>query len=145
MRFKDLTWRQIGYVFFWSLGLFAATFYCIFDQANETVKIVFGKMTVIYAMDLAKSYLFPLFMAMALFLLDVRHETVIHKQQFTFDFSKNFITCFVVFAFAITFSILFNTVFWGWFFFVVSWLALSSLKLFTLMEVETCGIEIDRG
>lgn len=109
--------RQVGYVFFWSLGLFAATFYCLFDQNEEMRTVVFGKMATIKAVDLAKMYLFPLFMAMSLFLLDVRHEISSHGQQFTHAFLKRFISCFLVFAFAIAFSILFNTSFWGWFFF----------------------------
>lgn len=140
LNINKLRIRQIVYVFFWSLGLFAATFYCLFEGSG---KITFGRMATISAFDLAKTYLFPLFIALALFLLDVRHETSSHGQQFTLVFSKRFISCFLVFAFAIAFSVLFNTVFWGWFFFLLSWLALSALKLFTLMEIEINGTKID--
>ena len=100
-------------------------------------------MNEIPAMWLARHYLFPLFMAMALFLLDVRHELEIYGQQPSSMFYKSFVTCLIVFVFAVAFSILFNNLFLGWASFMLSWIALSVLKMFSLAETEICGTIIE--
>lgn len=109
----------------------------------ETDTFSFEKMNTVLAMDLAKKYLFPLFTAMALFLIDVRLETHSMGTQLSSVFIKRFITCFIIFAFAIVFSIMVNRTLWGWLFFIVSWISLTALKLFSFAETETVGVKIN--
>ena len=136
--------RQIGYVFFWSLGLFIATFYGLFDKIEGVNRFAFDKMKEISALNLAKIYLFPLFMAMTLFLLDFVHETMSQGRPLTLTFSKWFVICFIVFVLAVACSVLLNNNSCGWFFFILSWLALSILKLSSIVETEISGTKIER-
>lgn len=125
--------NHILYVLFWSIGLFAATFYCFIGEFS------FGEMKTVTAIDLANDYLFPLFMAMALFLLDAMHEMKCNGKQLT----PSFLTCFILFVLATTFSIIVNDSKWGWVLFIASWLSLTALKAFTIIDVS--GVIIDKN
>ena len=139
---KRLTSRQLWYVVVWSVCLFFATFYCEFDTQTG-IGFAFNKMKDMCGMDLIKHYQFPLFIAMAIFLIDVAYELSSYGQRPSLMFYKCFIICFITFVFAITFSVLYNSLFCGWLFFILSWVALSVLKLVSLAEIEVCGTKID--
>lgn len=126
-----LTMRKVGYVIFWSAGLLVATFYTLFGTFS------FAAMSTMPALEMAKQYLFPLFMAMALFLLDATHVMVTEGRQISSVYSVCF-TCFILFT---VMSILVNNAVWGWIFFSVAWIALTVLK--GSMTVDVRGIEID--
>lgn len=126
-----LTIGKVGYVFFWSIGLFVATFYTFFGDFS------FAQMSTISASALAKQYLFPLFMAMALFLLDALYVMFTDQRQL----SSVFLICFTLFILSTVMSILVNNAVWGWLFFILAWLALTFLKGSMIMDVR--GIEIE--
>lgn len=123
--------KRIAYVFLWSAGLFAASFYTFCGKFN------FAAMSDISAREMAEEYLFPLFMAMALFLLDALHEMNANNRQFT----PVYFGCFIFFILSTIFSILVNSVLFGWILFIVAWMALTVLKASMLWDVK--GVKID--
>lgn len=125
------TFKKIGYVILWSIGLFVATFYTFIEKFN------FSEMSTMPARDMAEQYLFPLFMAMALFLLDANHAMITEGRQISSVYS----VCFISFILFTVFSILVNQAVFGWIFFSLAWVALTVLK--GSMTLDVHGIEID--
>lgn len=123
--------KRIIYVFLWSAGLFAASFYTFCGKFN------FAAMSDISAMTMAKEYLFPLFMAMALFLLDALHEMNENNRQIT----PVYFVCFILFILSTVFSILVNRVILGWGLFIIAWVSLTILKASMLWDVK--GVKIN--
>ena len=126
-----LSLKKIGYVLLWSGGLFAASFYTFCGKFN------FAAMSDISALTMAKEYLFPLFMAMALFLLDAFHEINANNRQIT----PVYFACFLSFLHSTVFSILVNSVLFGWGFFIIAWVSLTILKASMLWDVK--GVKIN--
>lgn len=127
----DLTIRKIIYIILWSVGLFVATFYGFCGSFD------FAEMKKMTALKMANDYLFPLFMAMALFLLDAQYVMVTEGRQFT----KPYSACVILFLLATVVSILVNNSVLGWVFFIGAWIALTVLKASMILDVN--GIEID--
>lgn len=127
----DLTIRKIIYIILWSVGLFVATFYGFCGSFD------FAEMKKMTALKMANDYLFPLFMAMALFLLDAQYVMVTEGRQFT----KAYSACVILFLLATVVSILVNNSVLGWVFFIGAWIALTVLKASMILDVN--GIEID--
>lgn len=123
--------RKIAYVVLWSCGLFVATFYTFCGNFD------FAAMSTMSALEMAKDYLFPLFMAMALFLLDAQYVMINEGQQITPIYS----VCFIFFILSTVVSILVNDSLLGWLFFVMAWIALTVLKASMVLDVD--GVEID--
>jgi hypothetical protein len=88
-------------------------------------------------MEMTKDYLFPLFMAMALFLLDAQYVMINEGQQITPTYS----VCFIFFILSTVVSILVNDSLLGWGFFIVAWISLTVLKASMVLDVD--GVEID--
>lgn len=126
-----LTIRKVTYVILWSVGLFVATFYTLFKEFN------FAQMSTMSALAMAEQYLFPLFMAMALFLLDAHYVMFTDRRQISSAYS----ICFTFFILSTVVSILVDNAVWGWLFFIVAWIALTILKASMLLDAN--GIEID--
>lgn len=123
--------RKLFYVILWSSGLFVATFYTLFGTFS------FATMSIMSALEMAKQYLFPLFLAMALFLLDANYVMFTEGRQISSVYSVCFI-CFLLFTVT---SILVNNAVWGWIFFLGAWLALTVLKASMILDVR--GTKID--
>lgn len=130
--FDKLTLNKISYIIIWSGALFVATFYAFFGDFD------FASMKTMTALDMATKYLFPLFMAMALFLIDAQYVMVTEGRQFTITYS----ICFICFIIATVLSILVNNVLWGWVLFIAAWIALTVLKASMILDVT--GIQIDK-
>ena len=126
-----LTLKKIVYVTFWSVGLFVATFFTLFGSFD------FDSMAEMTALNLARKYLFPLFLAMALFLIDAQYVMITEERQL----SSVFLGCFIFFILATVASVLVNHAFWGWILFIAAWIALTILKASMILDVS--GIEID--
>lgn len=120
-RLKDF--MKYIYCLLWSIGLFVATFYGLLVQEN-----VFD-FTDKELLSVAQSHIFPMVMAMALFLLDVLYGSIIRGENDRLVFW----TLLMVIAFMVTFvlSLLVNHNVSGWTFFVLAWLSLTILKFKT--------------
>lgn len=127
----ELTTKKIVYIILWSIGLFIATFYGFCSRFD------FATMDKMSAFKMANDYLFPLFLAMALFLLDAQYVMVAEGRQFT----KTYSACIILFLLATVASILVNSTVFGWIFFMAAWIALTVLKASMILDVN--GVKID--
>lgn len=118
--------RKIIYCTLWSIALFVATFYSIIGQ--ESAFVFDGKLL----HDVALSHIFPMIMAMALYLVDVTYSALLGK--ITNNFVVWVLTTVIVFMGGFVASILVNDNFWGWSLFGVAWLSLTVLKFVTTEE-----------
>lgn len=129
-------WGKIIYCVCWSIGLFFATFYSLF---NEESVFNFSEKQLL---PVAKSIIMPMIMAMALYLCDVIYNNFHIKQ--TTDRHQVFwillsITLFMV---LFVFSLLVNKNIVGWLLFIFSWLCLLLLKFKTTESKEIIPYEI---
>ena len=129
----NLTIKKIMYVLLWSVGLFVATFYSFCGEFD------FAAMSTMPALTMAEDYLFPLFMAMALFLLDAQYVMISDGQQIKPVYSA----CFTIFLLCTVFSILVDNCLFGWLLFIVAWIALTILKASMILDVK--GVKIDNN
>ena len=111
------------YCLMWSIGLFVSTFYGLLGQ--ESVFDFTGK----ELLPVAQSHIFPMVMAMALFLLDVLYGSITRGESDRLVFW----TLLMVIAFMVTFvcSLLVNHNVAGWILFVLAWISLTILKVKT--------------
>lgn len=113
----------------WSIALFVSTFYSIIGQ-----KYAFdfnGKLL----LDVALSHIFPMIMAMTLYLIDVTYTALLGKINnnliiWVLITVIAFMGCFVA-------SLLVNDNFWGWCSFLIAWASLTILKFVTTDEAES--------
>mgnify|MGYP004580331011 CR=1 FL=1 len=118
------------YCLLWSVALFVATFYTIIGQDNA---FVFDKKLLL---EVANSHIFPMMMAMVLYLWDVLYNVSLQK-------SNNdhliiwILGTIIVFLGGFVFSLLVNDNFWGWSLFGIAWLSLTVLKFVTTEDEQS--------
>lgn len=120
--------KKLIYCILWSIALFVSTFYSIIGK-----EFVFdGKLL----LDVAQSHIFPMVMAMTLYLVDVMYSLSIKKSN-----NDNIILwilgTIIVFMCSFVVSLLINTNFWGWTLFIIAWLSLTTLKFVTTEDKES--------
>ena len=111
---------KIVYCVIWSCGLFVATFYGLLKQKDifEFTEKLF--------LPVMQNYIFPMILAMALYLLDVLYNVTNDKSNGAIvGWVLGTIILFMVF-FAL--SMLVNENWAGWLFFSASWFSLTILK-----------------
>lgn len=114
---------KLTYVILWSIGLFVATFgFNILSGAlnldiNEETKLI----------DTLKSYILPLILAMALFLVDALYSYELDKESK--KKSQLDVILFLVILFLILFglSMMINEVI-NWIIFILAWIVLTIMK-----------------
>lgn len=111
------------YCVVWSIGLFVATFYGLFEVENAF------DFTDKELLSVAQSHIFPMIMAMALYLIDVLYGSITRGESDKLVFW----TLLMVISFMVTFvlSLLVNHNVAGWIFFVFAWISLTVLKFKT--------------
>lgn len=72
---KMIMTKKIGYCFCWSVALFVATFYGIICQ--DSAFLFQGKLL----LDVANSHIFPMIMAMLLYLWDVMYNVSLKRDN----------------------------------------------------------------
>lgn len=107
----------------WSLGLFVATFYSIIGK--DSAFDFNGKLL----LDVASTHIFPMIMAMTLYLLDVIYNALLVKINYSIVIW--ILGTIIVFLGGFVASLMINNNFWGWFFFCIAWLSLTVLKFVT--------------
>lgn len=122
--------KKTIYCALWSMALFVATFYSIIGQ--ESAFVFDGKLL----RDVALSHIFPMIMAMTLFLFDVMYNVSLRKSN-----NDNVVLWMlgtvIVFMAGFVASILVNDNFWGWSFWGIAWLSLTVLKFVTTEDEES--------
>lgn len=122
--------KKTIYCVLWSMALFVATFYSVIDQ--DSAFVFDGKLL----LDVASSHIFPMIMAMTLYLFDVMYSASLRKSS-----NENLVMwilgTIIVFMGGFVASILVNDNFWGWFLFCVAWLSLTILKFVTTEDEES--------
>ena len=122
--------KKTIYCLLWSVALFVATFYTIIGQDNA---FVFDKKLLL---EVANSHIFPMMMAMVLYLWDVLYNVSLQK-------SNNdhliiwILGTIIVFLGGFVFSLLVNDNFWGWSLFGIAWLSLTVLKFVTTEDEQS--------
>lgn len=122
--------KKIIYCTLWSIGLFVSTFYSII--CKEQSFAFDGKMLV----DVASSHIFPMIMAMTLYLLDVMYSLSI-KKSYNDSLIQWILGTIIIFMGCFVTSLLVNNNIWGWFFFCIAWLSLTVLKFQTTDNKES--------
>lgn len=115
--------KKTVYCALWSIALFVATFYSIIGQ--ESAFVFDGKSL----REVALSHIFPMIMAMTLYLVDVTYSALLGK--ITNNLVIWVLITVIVFMGGFVASILVNNNFWGWSLFGVAWLSLTVLKFVT--------------
>lgn len=108
------------YCIIWSVALWVATFYPLLNESN--VFVFKGKLL----LDVAQSHIFPMVMAMTLYLGDVLYHLLRNDCQHNILIWV--LGTIIVFMIAFVLSLLANCNLAGWFFFIVAWGALTVLK-----------------
>lgn len=121
--------KKIIYCTLWSMALFVATFYSIIGQ--ESAFVFDGKLL----RDVALSHIFPMIMAMTLYLVDVTYTALLGKS--TNNLVIWVLITVIVFMGGFVASILVNNNFWGWSLFGIAWLSLTVLKFVTTEDEES--------
>lgn len=121
--------KKIIYCTLWSMALFVATFYSIIGQ--ESAFVFDGKLL----RDVALSHIFPMIMAMTLYLVDVTYTALLGK--ITNNLVIWVLITVIVFMGGFVASILVNNNFWGWSLFGIAWLSLTVLKFVTTEDEES--------
>lgn len=122
--------KKTIYCLLWSVALFVATFYTLIGQDNA---FVFDKKLLL---EVANSHIFPMMMAMVLYLWDVLYNVSLQK-------SNNdhliiwILGTIIVFLGGFVFSLLVNDNFWGWSLFGIAWLSLTVLKFVTTEDEQS--------
>lgn len=122
--------KKLIYCFLWSVALFVATFYGIIDQDSA---FLFKEKLLL---DVARSHIFPMIMAMVLYLWDVMYNVSLKK-----DINGGLIFWIlgtnILFMGTFVFSLLVNNNFWGWTLFGIAWLSLTVLKYKTTEDEQS--------
>ena len=122
--------KKTIYCLLWSVALFVATFYTLIGQDNA---FVFDERLLL---EVANSHIFPMMMAMVLYLWDVLYNVSLQK-------SNNdhliiwILGTIIVFLGGFVFSLLVNDNFWGWSLFGIAWLSLTVLKFVTTEDEQS--------
>lgn len=116
--------RKYVYCAVWSAGLFCVSFFPLLKNIEEAF-VFEGKQI----LDVAMSHLFPMIMALSLYLLDMMYSFRWKAQaEKVMDWIFGTIIVFLV---AFVFSIIVNDNIWGWGLFLLSWISLTVLKIKT--------------
>lgn len=119
----------------WSVGLFVATFYGLFDMGNEAFNFTQKEL-----LPIAKSHIMPMVMGMALYLTDVLYGTYLHKNNS--DKITWILLMIILFMAFFVFSILVNDNVVGWTLFILAWLSLTVLKYKTTEDGQSIPYKI---
>ncbi len=122
--------KKIIYCTLWSVALFTATFYTLIGQ--DSAFVFDGKLL----LEVASSHVFPMIMAMMLYLFDVMYAASLRKSN-----NDNLVIwvlgTVIVFMGGFVASLLVNDNFWGWSLFGVAWLSLTALKFVTTEDEQS--------
>lgn len=113
---------RIGYITSWSLGLLYATFPHLFDGG---MTFNFSKMSLIQA---GEAYIFPLVMAMVLFLVDVIYGYIREMCDGQYTHVISVLIFLILFLLGFVFSMTFENQNVSFGCFIISWLSLSIMK-----------------
>lgn len=127
---KMIMTKKIGYCFCWSVALFVATFYGIICQ--DSAFLFQGKLL----LDVANSHIFPMIMAMLLYLWDVMYNVSL-KRDHNGSLILWILGTIILFLGFFVFSLLVNNNFWGWTLFGAAWLSLTVLKYKTTEDEQS--------
>lgn len=121
--------KKITYCTLWSVALFVSTFYSIIGK--ESVFTFDGKLL----LDVTATHIFPMIMAMTLYLLDVTYSAILGKVGnnlviWVLTTVIAFMGCFVA-------SLMVNENLWGWCAFCMAWMSLTILKFVTTEGEDT--------
>ena len=122
--------KKIIYCTLWSVALFVATFYGIIGQ--ESAFLFKGK----EMLDVASSHIFPMIMAMVLYLWDVMYNVSL-KRDNNGGLIIGILGTIILFMGMFVFSLLVNNNFWGWTLFIAAWLSLTVLKFITTEDEQS--------
>lgn len=120
---------KLTYCMMWSVGLFFATFYSVFGQADF---FLFADKK---SLEVAQCYIMPLVMAMDLYLWDVLYNVTL-KGRLDYSTAKWVFVGVIAFLTFFAFSLIGNNVWAGWIFFILSWLSLTMIKVATTDSLE---------
>lgn len=109
------------YCTIWSVALFVATFYSLFKQDQA---FVFDSK---YLLDVAQSHIFPMIMAMTLYLMDVMYNVSLRNNNES-SIVLWILGTIIIFLTAFVMSLLVNGNVAGWGLFGIAWLSLTALK-----------------
>lgn len=122
--------KKIIYCTLWSVALFVATFYGIIGQ--ESAFLFKGK----EMLDVASSHIFPMIMAMVLYLWDVMYNVSL-KRDNNGGLIIGILGTIILFMGMFVFSLLVNNNCWGWILFIAAWLSLTVLKFITTEDEQS--------
>lgn len=110
--------------------MFVSTFYSLLGQEQ---RFDFeGKLL----LDVAQSHIFPMIMAMTLYLMDVMYAISLRKTNGE-GLTMWLLGTIIVFLLSFVFALMVNSNLWGWMLFIVAWLSLTVLKFVTTEEGES--------
>lgn len=122
--------KKVLYCGMWSVALFVSTFYSLLGQEQ---RFDFeGKLL----LDVAQSHIFPMIMAMTLYLMDVMYAISLRKTNGE-GLTMWLLGTIIVFLLSFVFALMVNSNLWGWMLFIVAWLSLTVLKFVTTEEGES--------
>lgn len=113
---------RIGYIISWSLGLLYATFPHYFDGG---MSFDLRHMSLSDACD---TYIFPIVMAMVLFLIDVVYGYIKEMIDGQYTHVIGVIICLILFLLGFIFSVSIENPNIAQFCFIISWISLSYMK-----------------
>ena len=123
---------KLIYVAIWTLVMCYASFHAIFEKGADSV------LNCEKSVDLASNYIFPLFTAVALYLIDgIYNGLLLFKQDRPFH-SIVIITTMLFFFVGFLFSVYANSVGLRLLMFCMAWIALGGLKFY-----ETPALSLD--
>lgn len=122
--------KKVLYCGMWPVALFVSTFYSLLGQEQ---RFDFeGKLL----LDVAQSHIFPMIMAMTLYLMDVMYAISLRKTNGE-GLTMWLLGTIIVFLLSFVFALMVNSNLWGWMLFIVAWLSLTVLKFVTTEEGES--------
>lgn len=122
--------KKVLYCGMWSVALFVSTFYSLLGKEQ---RFDFeGKLL----LDVAQSHIFPMIMAMTLYLMDVMYAISLRKTNGE-GLTMWLLGTIIVFLLSFVFALMVNSNLWGWMLFIVAWLSLTVLKFVTTEEGES--------
>lgn len=122
--------KKVLYCGMWSVALFVSTFYSLLGQEQRfdfEGKLLLG---------VAQSHIFPMIMAMTLYLMDVMYAISLRKTNGE-GLTMWLLGTIIVFLLSFVFALMVNSNLWGWMLFIVAWLSLTVLKFVTTEEGES--------
>lgn len=129
--------NKLIYCIIWSIGLFVATFYCLWPQRQDAFCFTDKEI-----LPIAQSHIMPMIMAMALYLLDVVYNVSSQKAECSKKTFCLILMMIIVFLATFVFSILINNNIYGWVLFITSWICLTVLKFITTDDGTTSPYKI---